>query len=49
MRALDPIPGRNPRLVAWAEAFRRGGWPLRRVADLFDIDPTHLKDAGVQP
>lgn len=47
MAILDPIPDRHPRLVAWAAAFRRAGYSLRRIADLFEIDPTTLIDAGV--
>lgn len=47
MSALDPIPGRHPRLPAWAAAFRRAGWTLAQVAALFDIDPVELRDAGV--
>ena len=46
---FDPIPGRHPRLAAWAQAFRRAGWPLRQVAALFDIEPSTLTDAGVSP
>lgn len=49
MSVLDPIPDRHPRLVVWAAAFRRAGYSLRRVAELFDIDQTTLIDAGVQP
>lgn len=47
--AFDPIPGRHPRLPAWAQAFRRAGWPLRRVATLFEIEAQALVDAGVTP
>lgn len=47
--ALDPIPGRHPRLPAWAAAFRRAGWPLARIAALFDIEPSTLTDAGIEP
>lgn len=49
MRALDAIPGRHPRLTAWAQAFRNAGWPLRTVAALFDVEPVELTDAGVTP
>ncbi|WP_374600500.1 hypothetical protein [Brevundimonas sp.] len=48
MRALDPIPERHPRLVIWASAFRRAGWPLRRIAELFEIDPAELAEAGIE-
>lgn len=47
MSVLDPIPDRHPRLVVWAAAFRRAGYSLARVADLFNIDATTLRDAGV--
>lgn len=46
---LDPIPDRHPRLLAWARAFRRAGWPLRQIADLFEIDRKVLVEAGVNP
>lgn len=49
MSAFDPIPGRHPRLAAWAQAFREAGWPLRQVAALFQIEPVELIDAGVKP
>lgn len=44
---LDPIPGRHPRLAAWARAFRRAGWPHRQVAALFNLEPSELTEAGV--
>lgn len=47
--ALDPIPDRHPRLVVWAAAFRRAGYSLRKIAELFEIDPTTLADAGIEP
>ena len=47
MPPLDPIPGRHPRLVAWAAAFRRAGYRLARVGQLFNIDVAELRDAGV--
>lgn len=47
MKVLDPIPDRHPRLVVWALAFRGAGYSLRRIADLFEIDPSTLVDAGV--
>lgn len=49
MSAFDPIPGRHPRLPVWAQGFRRAGWPLRRIAELFDVEPVQLIDAGVAP
>lgn len=45
---FDAIPGRHPRLPAWAAAFRRAGWSLRAIAALFNLDPVELTDAGVQ-
>ncbi len=47
MPPIDPIPGRHPRLVAWARGFRRAGYSLGRVAQLFNIDVAELRDAGV--
>lgn len=47
MTAFDPIPGRHPRLPVWAAWFRRHGWPIARVAALFDVEPQELIDAGV--
>lgn len=47
MAGLDPVPGRHPRLTIWAAAFRRAGWPLAKIAALFEIDPAELADAGV--
>lgn len=49
MTAFDPIPGRHPRLPAWAAHFRRAGYPLRTIAKMFDVEPVELIDAGVQP
>ena len=49
MAALDPIPGRHPRLAVWAQAFRDAGWSLRAVAALFSVEPVELLDAGVTP
>lgn len=49
LRAFDPIPDRHPRLVAWAAAMRRAGWPLREIAHLFSIDRGELIEAGVEP
>lgn len=49
MSVLDPIPDRHPRLVVWAAAFRRAGYSLRMIAQLFEIDPTTLIDAGIEP
>lgn len=49
MVVLDPIPDRHPRLVVWAAAFRRAGYPLRKIADLFEIYPSTLTDAGIHP
>ena len=49
MRGRDPIPGRHPRLTAWAQAFRDAGWSLRVIAALFDVEPVELTDAGVRP
>ena len=48
MTILDPIPGRHERLTIWARAFRRAGWALRAIADLFDIEPAQLIEAGVR-
>lgn len=48
MSALDPIPDRHPRLVVWAAAMRHAGYSLRLIADLFEIDPGTLTDAGVR-
>lgn len=48
MTHLDPIPDRHPRLIVWAVAFRRAGYSLPRIADLFNIDATTLRDAGVR-
>lgn len=48
MTPFDPIPGRDPRLVAWARAFRRAGWPLHHVAELFDLPTATLIEAGVR-
>lgn len=47
MAGLDPIPGRHPRLVVWAKAFRRAGFPLAKVAQLFNAEQSELRDAGV--
>ncbi len=47
--AFDRIPGRHPRLLVWASAFRRAGYPLRRIADLFEIEPATLVDGGIEP
>ena len=49
MTGLDPIPDRHPRLLAWASAMRRAGWPLPLIAGLFDIDRGALIEAGVEP
>ena len=49
MSVFDPIPSRHPKLVIWARAFRRSGYSLRRVAELFDIDAAQLVEAGVEP
>lgn len=48
MGGLDPIPGRHPRLPIWAAGFRRAGWSLAKVAQLFNLDPAELRDAGVR-
>ncbi len=49
VRTFDPIPGRHPRLLAWINAYRADGVPLRRLADLFEISPAELIEAGAQP
>ena len=49
MSIFAPIPDRHPRLVVWAAAFRRAGYSLHRIAQLFEIDPTTLSDAGIEP
>lgn len=46
---FDRIPGRNPRLLSWAAGFRKAGWSLKTVADLFDIEPSVLREAGIKP
>lgn len=48
MRTLDAIPDRHPRLIVWDAAFRRAGYSLARIADLFDVDATTLTDAGIR-
>lgn len=48
MHVFDLIPGRHERLPAWALAFRRAGWSLRAIADLFNIEPAQLVEAGVR-
>lgn len=48
MTALDPIPGKHPRLLVWAQAFRSAGWSLRTIAALFNVDVVELTDAGVR-
>lgn len=45
--AFDIIPDRHPRLIVWAKAFRRAGYPVGRIALLFNVDATTLIDAGV--
>lgn len=45
---LDPIPGRHPRLAAWARAFRRAGYAPRTIAALFNLDLAELADIGVK-
>lgn len=49
MHGLDPIPGRDARLVGWCQAFRRAGYSIRAIADLFNITVCDLVEAGVQP
>jgi hypothetical protein len=49
MAVFDPVPGRHPRLAAWAQGFIRAGWTLRAVAALFNVEPVELTDAGVRP
>lgn len=49
VRTLDPIPGRHPRLLAWINAYRAAGVPLRRLADLFEITIPELIEAGATP
>lgn len=49
VRTFDPIPGRHPRLVAWAVGFRRAGYPLREISRLFNVDLGDLVEAGVEP
>lgn len=49
VRTFDPIPGRHPRLLAWINAYRTDGIPLRRLADLFEITVAELIEAGARP
>jgi len=45
---IDPIPGRHPRLPAWAHAFRRAGYSRPAIAALFDLDLAELADMGMK-
>lgn len=46
---FDTIPGRHPRLVAWAIGFRKAGYPAKTVADWFGIELSLLVEAGMKP
>lgn len=49
MNGLDPIPGRDARLVGWCQQFRRAGYSARAIAQLFDVSLSDLIEAGIEP
>lgn len=49
MDGFDPIPGRDPRLIRWCFQFRRAGYSIRAVANLFNVSVCELIEAGVEP
>lgn len=49
MHGLDPIPDRHPRFVVWCQQFRRAGYSVRAIANLFNATVGDLIEAGVEP
>lgn len=49
MSGLDPIPGRDPRLIGWCQRFRLAGYSTRVIAQLFDVSHGDLIEAGIEP